>query len=93
MGLSSETRFYFGYTVRFGVLCLGVRESIAHAGMGDSFGTVQLPGKSGESGSTVRLAGKGWKPNGGKVFVFLLVRRECSWGRLTWSGVIPHGWI
>ena len=41
----------------------------------------------GKSGSTVRLAGQNWKPGGGKVFVFLLVSRECSdrKGRLKWS--------
>jgi len=45
-----------------------------------------------ESGSTVRPAWKGWKPGGGKVFVFLLVSRECSRERerLTWSSVGPQ---
>ena len=40
-----------------------------------------------KSGSTVRSAGRSWKLGGGTVFVFLLVSRECSWGkeRLTWS--------
>jgi len=34
-----------------------------------------------KSGRTVRLAGKGWRPSGGKVFVFLLVSWECSRGK------------
>jgi len=48
-----------------------------------------------KSGSTVRLAGQSWKPGGGNVFVSLLVGRGCSRGkeRLTWSSVVPHGWI
>ena len=48
-----------------------------------------------KSGSTVRSAGKSWKPGGGKVPVPLLVSRERSRGeeRLTWSSVVPHGWI
>ena len=47
MGLSSETRFGFGYTVRLWTFGLYVRESVADAGMRDSFGTVQLSGKPG----------------------------------------------
>jgi len=48
-----------------------------------------------KGGSTVRSAGKSWKPEGGKAFVFPLVGHECSRGneRLTWSSVVPHGWI
>ena len=45
MGLSSETRFGFGYTVQFWAFGLYVRESIANAGMRDSFGIAQLSGK------------------------------------------------
>jgi len=42
--------------------------------MRDSFGMVPLSGKLGEkSESTVRSAGKSWKPGGRKVFVFLVV--------------------
>ena len=43
-----------------------------------------------KSGSTVRSAGAGWKPGGGKVFDFLLVSQECSRGKeiLTWSSVV-----
>jgi len=47
-GLSLETRFGFGYTVRIWVFGLYVRESIANAGIRDSFGIVQLSGKPGE---------------------------------------------
>jgi len=47
-----------------------------------------------KSGSTVRSAGKSWKPGGGKVIVFLLVFRECSRGeeRFTSSSVCAS-WI
>jgi len=48
MGLFSETRFGFGYTVRLWAFGLYFRESIANAGMRDSFGIVQLSGKPGE---------------------------------------------
>jgi len=48
MGLSSKTRFGFGYTVRLWVFGLYVRESIANKGMRDSFWIVQLSGKPGE---------------------------------------------
>jgi len=48
MGLSSETRFGFGYTVRPWAFGLYVRESIANGGVRDSFGIVQLSGKPGE---------------------------------------------
>jgi len=45
MGLSSKTRFGFGYTVRRWKFVLYVRESIANAGMRDGFGIVQVSGK------------------------------------------------
>jgi len=45
MGLSSETRFGFGYMVRLWTFGLYVRESVANAGMRDSFVIVQLSGK------------------------------------------------
>ena len=47
-----------------------------------------------KSESTVRSAGKSWKPGSGKL-CFLLVGRECSRGKegLTWSSVVPNGWI
>jgi len=48
MGLSSETRFGFRYTVRVWASSLHVRGSIANAGMRDNFGIVQLSGKPGE---------------------------------------------
>jgi len=47
MGLPSETRFGFGYTVPLSAFGLYIRESIANAGMRDSFGIVQLSGKPG----------------------------------------------
>jgi len=66
--LASDLRFGFGR------LCLYVRESIAKTGMRDSFGILQLLGKSQEkSESIVGLAKKSWKPGGGNVFVFLLL--------------------
>jgi len=40
MGLFSETRFGFGYTVKLWAFGLHVQESIANAGMRDSFGIV-----------------------------------------------------
>ena len=48
MGLSSETRFGFWYRIRLRAFCLDVRESIANAGMRNSFRIVQLSGKPGE---------------------------------------------
>jgi len=48
MGLSSETRFGFGYAVRVWAFGLYVRESIANTGMRDSFGIAQLSGNPGE---------------------------------------------
>jgi len=45
MGLSLETRFGFGYMVRLWTFGLYVRESVANAGMRDSFVIVQLSGK------------------------------------------------
>jgi len=94
MGLSSETRFGFGYMVRLWAFGLYVRESIANTGMRDSFGIVQLSGKSGEKRKYCKSTGKSWKPGGGKVIVFLLVGRGCSRGkRLTWGNGVPRGWI
>lgn len=68
-------------------------EGIANARMSDSFGIVQLVGKPGERGSTVRSARKSWKPGGRETSVFLLLARECSQGkeRLTWSSMGAHG--
>jgi len=48
MGLSSKSRFSFGYAVWLWAFGLYVRESIANTGMRDSFGIVQIPGKLGE---------------------------------------------
>ena len=66
MGLSSETRFGFGYTVRLWTFELYVRESIANAGMRDSFGIVQLSGEPGEKRKYCRISRKelearGWE--------------------------------
>jgi len=58
MGLSSETLFGFGYTVWLWALGLYVRESIANAGMRDSFGIVQLSGKPGEKGKYCKISRK-----------------------------------
>jgi len=43
-----------------------------------------------KSGSTVKSARKRWKPGGAKVFIFLLVSRECSWGRRDSNGVVSY---
>ena len=47
MGLSSEARFGFGYTVRLRTFCSDVRESIANAGMRDRFWDREAFGKAG----------------------------------------------
>jgi len=44
----SRLGLVFGNSFRFRVFCLDIRESIANAGMHDSFGIVQLSGKPGE---------------------------------------------
>jgi len=99
MGLSLVTRFGFGYTVWLRAFGLYVRESIANAGMRDSFGIMQLSGKPGEKPGEKRkhckTSVRGLETGGGKVFVFFLVTRKCSRGkeRLTWSSAAPHGWI
>ena len=99
MGLSLETRFGFRYTVWLWAFGLYVRETIANAGMRDSFGIVKLSGKPGERPGETRkhcnTSVRGLEAGGGKVFVFFLVTRKCSRGkeRLTWSSVTPHGWI
>ena len=58
MGLSLETRFGFGNTVRLWAFGLYVRESIANAGMRDSFGIVQLWGKPGEKRKYCKISRK-----------------------------------
>jgi len=70
MGLYPETRFRFGYTVRFQAFCLDVLETFANAGMRDSFGSCIFRENREKSGSTIRLAGNGWKPSGGKCLLF-----------------------
>ena len=73
---------------------LYVRESIANAGMRGSFGIAQLSGKPGEKRKHCKASVKELEARRrrGKVFVFLLVSRECSREkeRLTWSSVAPH---
>jgi len=77
-----------GIWLRLWVFGLHVRESIANAGMRDSFGIVQLSGKPGEKlgekrkycRATVRGAGS---PEVGIVFVCLSISRECSRGKET----------
>jgi len=95
MNLSSETRFGFGYTVWLSAFGLYIRESIANAGIHDSFGIVQLSGKPGERRKYGKISRKVLEARRWEVFVFLLVSRECKWGkgRPTWSSVVPHGWI
>ena len=94
MGLSSETRFGFGHTVRLRVFGLYVRESNANAGMRDSFGIVQLSGKPGEKRKYCKIS---WGAGSlDKVFVFLLVSRSAHGGRRDSHGVVwclMDGWI
>ena len=87
--MSSETRFSFGYTVRLWAFGLYVRERITNEGMRDSFGIVQLSGKLGEK------PGEKWKHCKASVRELEARRWECSRGkeRLTWSSVVPYGWI
>ena len=80
MGLSSETRFGFGYTVRLWAFGLKVRESIANAGVRDGFGIAQLSGEPGEKRKHCKISRKELEARRWKVFVFLLVSRECSRG-------------
>jgi len=95
MGLSSETRFGFGYTARLWIFGLYVRESIADAEMRDSFGVVQPSGKQAEKRKYSKISQKELELEVGEVFVFFLVSRKCSRAkeRVTWSSVVPHGWI
>jgi len=58
IGLSSETRFGFGYMVRLWTFGLHVRERIANAGMRDSFGIVQLSGKPAEKRKYCKICQK-----------------------------------
>ena len=97
MGLSSETRFGFRYTVRLWASGLCVREGIANAGMHYSFRIVHLSGKPGErpgekrkqcKASVKELEARRWE----KCLFSFLVSRECSRGkeRLKWSSAVPH---
>ena len=56
---------------------LDLRESIANAGMCDSFRIVQLSGKLGGEWKYCKVSRKELEVRRGKVFVFLLLAREC----------------
>ena len=58
MGLSLETRPGFGYAVWLWAFGLYVRESIANAGMLNSFGIVQLEEKPGEKRKYCKISRK-----------------------------------
>ena len=81
MGLSSKTRFGFGYKVRLWAFGLYVRGSIANAGTRDSPGIVQLSGKPAEKREYYKISRKELEARGWKVFVSLLVGQECSQGK------------
>jgi len=93
MGLSSETRFGFaGIRFGFGRFGLYVGESIANAGMRDSFGIVQLSGKPGEKrkASARELeARRQWD----RLFSFCQPGSHDGGRRLTWSSTMAHRWI
>ena len=95
IGLSSGTRVGFGYAVRLWAFGFYVRESIENAGMRDSFGIAQLSGKPGEERKYCKISRKELEARRWESVCFPLVSRECSRGkeRLTWSSVVPHGWI
>ena len=67
--MASGIRFGFGYTVRLRAFCLDIRESIANAGMRDSFRIVQLSGKPREKWKHCKVSVKELEPGGRKVFV------------------------
>ena len=56
--MSLEAHFDFRYTVRLWGFGLYARESIANAGIGDSFGIVQLSGKPGEKRKYYKISRK-----------------------------------
>jgi len=95
MGLSSETRFGFELRFGFGRLVCTFGKALRMQECAIVLGSCSFRESREKSGSTVRSAGKSWKPGGGKVIVFLLVSRECSRGEETptWGSVVPHGWI
>ena len=82
MGLFSETRLGFGYTVRLWVFGLYVRESIANAGMRDSFGIVQLSGKPGEKRKYCKPSVRELEAQGSEIVCFSF----CQPGVLTGEG-------
>ena len=80
MGLSSETRFGFRYTVRLWAFGLYVRESIANAGMPDSFGIVHLSKKQEEKQGEKPREKPGEKPGGERKHCMANVRGlETRW--------------
>jgi len=67
-----------------------------NVGMCDSFGIVQLSGKPGEKWKYCKISRKKLEARRWESVSFpLLVSQEFSRGieRLTWSSVVPHGWI
>jgi len=89
MGLSPETRSGFAYSVASGIRFGFWRVCGTHREMQECaivLGSCSFRESREKSGSTLRLAGRSWKPGGVKVFIFLLVSRECSQGkeRLIW---------
>jgi len=89
MGLSLETLFGFGYTVRLRTSCLDVRESIVKAGMCDSFGIMELSGKQGEKREHCTVSVKELGAGGcSGVFISFV-----SWGVLTAEGETPMDMI
>ena len=89
--MSLETRFGFRHTIRLWACGLYVRESIENAEMRDSFRIVRLSGKPREK-RKYDTVGKNCKPGGGKVFASFQLA-SAHGRRLTWSSVVPHGWI
>ena len=71
MGSPPKTRFGFGYTVRLSALVCTFGKALRMQECAIVFGSCSFRESREKSGSTVRSAGKSWKPGGGKVFVFL----------------------
>ena len=99
MGLSSETRFDFEYMVRPWEFGLYVRESVANAGMRDSFGIMQLSGKPGEKPGEKRKHFKAsmreleaWRQWDG-LFSFCQPGSHDGGRGLTWGSNMAHRWI
>jgi len=69
--LASGIRFGFGYTIRLRAFCLDVWESIANAGIRDSFGIEQLSGKLGEKRKHCKVSVKTLEVGGCRSGVFV----------------------